>query len=192
MPNIAYARCGSTFELTVNDDDYNAAIELVAAAIGVPVKSADYLVRYGFKQSLQDSAAQPAKAAKDEGGDVPAAIVAAMGKRLDAIKSGNVSVRGGAARVTDPFESMVRKVIDEILAKNAKSKGKKLPKGDELVALRKSVYDANKSAIDAEANKRLAAQSAIDVDVDFDPKESDATDESGDDENESDDDENDE
>jgi len=170
MQKLAYTRNGKEYAIVPTSDPTDA-IALLADAFGVPVASIEYLLQYGHKQSLQDAAAQPASEASKESDATPesiaSAIDGAMSKRLDAIVAGTVAVRGGGVRVTDPFESMVRAVIDEILAKSAKKSGKKLPKGDELIALRGKVRAANTVAVESEARKRLAAVSAVEVDFDM-------------------------
>ena len=166
MEKLAYTRNGKEYSIVAKSDATDA-IELLADAFGVPVVSIEYALQYGFKQSLQDAAAQPASEAAKEDEATPesiaAAIDGAMSKRLDAIRAGTVAIRGGGVRVTDPFESAVRDVIDEVLAKSAKKSGKKLPKGDELIALRAKVRAANTAAIESEAKRRVA--SSIEVEL---------------------------
>jgi hypothetical protein len=162
MTKLAYTRDGTEYAIDQVSDPSDA-LELLAECFEIPAKSVEYLLIYGLKQSLQDSAAQPASEAKASGDDVMTAVHAAMAKRLDAIKSGTVGVRVGGGRVSDPFESAVRDVIDEMLRKAAKSKGKKLPKGDELVALRAKVREANKSVVESEARRRV--ESTIEIEL---------------------------
>lgn len=178
MEKLSYTRNGVEYAIPVVGDDVADAIGLVAESFGVPATAVEYLLQYGFKQSLQDAAAQPASEAKAEAeskdGATPEsiskavadAIDGAMGKRLDAIKSGSVAMRGGGGRVTDPFESMVRTVIDEIIAAASKAKGKKFPKGDKLVALRAEVRAKAKDKVESEAKTRLEAKSPVDVEID--------------------------
>jgi hypothetical protein len=100
----------------------------------------EYLLQYGFAQSMQDCIAGRAKAVREElaekmkqpdaiqltDAEIEAAVEAdlkgALGKRMDAILAGTVAVRQ-AAEAKDPASGIVR----ELLVAWAKSKGGKLP-----------------------------------------------------------------
>jgi hypothetical protein len=174
MSKFSYTRGEKTYtvESKVDESTYKAALDMFAESLGVPGSAVEYLVGYGLKQSLQDSAAQPASAAKAEGGDVTAAIVGAMDKRFDAIIAGSVLVRGGAVATRDPFESMVRRVTAEKLAtfiqtpKGAKAKATLKGASKETKSLvSKKFFEANKSAIESEAKRRLES---VPVEVELD------------------------
>lgn len=170
MPNISFTRAGTTFELPIADESaFNDWLAMGVDVIGVPANSIDYMLRYGFNQSLQDSAAQPKSAATKEDGATPdsiaAAEIGAMGKRLDAIKSGNVAIRGGGGRVTDPVESIVRDLAETKLKAAFKSKGKKVPATKDFNKLRDQLIDKNRAAFESEAKAQLARVSAIEVEI---------------------------
>ena len=169
MNKLAYVRDESEFaiESKVDEDTLNAALDMVAEGYGIKRASVTYLLVYGLKQSLQDSFAQPAASAKAEGGDVNAAIEGAINKRLDAIREGTVTARTGSGVSRDPEAQMRRTVIDEILKRSAAKSGKKLPKKDELTALRTATYEAHKDAIDKEVAKRMKATNSLDIEIEL-------------------------
>jgi hypothetical protein len=170
MDKLSYTRNGNEYSIAAKSDATDA-IALVADSFGVPPATVAYLLQYGFKQSLQDAAAQPASEASKESGatesSIKSAIHGAMSKRLDNIVAGTVAVRGGGSR--SPFAELTRDVIDEYLAKWATKSGAVLPtKSADLNAYRVKMYEsANKASIDAEIATRRAKMAAIDV-VDFD------------------------
>lgn len=166
MTNLTYARNGRDYTI----DSANVA-------------NLDYLLQYGFSQSLQDSIAGRAKAVRDEltqdkdgkplaeanmpsEADIMAAIDAdldgTLQKRMAAILAGTVAVRtGGEAR--DPAAGIVR----ELLVAYAKGKGMKLPKADsdEYKALAAKMREAKADHIAAELERRKSAVTDIDLDL---------------------------
>jgi hypothetical protein len=164
--HLSYIRNGKEYAIDQVADPA-PALDLMGETLGIPAASVEYLLHYGLKQSLQDSAAQPASEAKAEGEDVAEAIDVAMSKRLAAIIAGTVAVRGGGVQVRDPFESMVRRLTRSKLVEYAKSKGKKLPKDKaKLAEVLSKFYKANKDSIDNAATLAIAAESAIEIDSD--------------------------
>jgi len=177
MPKFHYAKFGKSWgvESVVDDATYNAARDMFAECFGIKPEMLEYIVFYGVKQTTQDSAAQPHAAAKQAGDDAVAAYIAAADKRWDKINLGTVAVRAGFGRVTDPFQSAVNKVTAEKLAafiktdKGAKAKATLKGASKETKALVvKKFYEANKTAIVAEANRRLAdATASVAVELDL-------------------------
>lgn len=175
MPEFTYTRGESSYTVKsiVDDDTYNAALAMFAESIALPTPSVEYAINYGIRQFLQDAAAQPASAAKAEGGDVPAAIKGAMDKRWDAFLKGTMSLRGGAGVTRDPFESACRRVMLAKLAafiktdKGAKVKATLKGASKETRALvYKKFTDANRAAIEAEAKRQLeAATTPVEFDL---------------------------
>jgi len=158
-----------------NGKVYSADVEKLPSA------SIAYLLQYGFAQSLQDSIAGSAKAVRAEyteqadaanetvsEQDVLKAIAAdiegSLNKRVDSIVAGTVGHH--AAQVRDPFASMCKRVTIEMLRKGFKAANIKWPKESEKVQeLITTAYEKNKVVIDAEATKRLASQSDIEIEL---------------------------
>lgn len=167
MTKLSYERNGKVY-----------AIESDAVQGGL-----DYLLQYGFSQSLQDSIAGRAKAVRDElitrpeGNDgswvaptepeIEAAISAdidgMLQKRMNAILAGTVAVRGSAAP-KDPTSGIVR----ELLVAWAKAKGKKLPKADsdDYTTLAAKMREIKADHIKAELARRAEAAADIEIDLD--------------------------
>jgi hypothetical protein len=140
----------------------------------------EYLLQYGFAQSMQDCIAGRAKAVREELAEkmkqpdaiqltdaeietaVEADLNGALGKRMDAILAGTVAVRQ-AAEAKDPASGIVR----ELLVAWAKSKGGKLPKADsdEYKALAAKMRAAKADHIAAELARRAEAVADIDIDL---------------------------
>lgn len=148
---------------------YGHTIEVEA----LPSKSLEYLLTYGFKQSVADASAGPAAEAKKKGAseaEIQAIVDEARAKRVEAILAGTVSIRvAGATSGLTALEREVRKIGLEVLDSMAKSAGFSLraPKGSDeatreaLAAKREALYDrlyaVKKAEWTAEAERRLAA-----------------------------------
>ena len=166
MTKLSYERNGKTYTIESGD----------------VVGGLDYLLQYGFSQSLQDSIAGRAKAVRDELTTRPegntdwnmpdeATIEAAIAedidgmlqKRMNAILAGTVAVRGSAAP-RDPAAGIVR----ELLVAWAKAKGKKLPKADsdEYAQLAAKMREVKADHIKAELARRAEAAADIEIDLD--------------------------
>lgn len=131
----------------------------------IPAASLPYLILNGIKQSLADSYAGAENFAEADG---------AWGKRLEKIMSGNPPTAGG--RETDPFEVEVGKVILAKLTAIAKKKNAKLPKGDDLKALKAAYRAKHKDEVEAEAQRRLdalAGEEDFDLDLGEESEEKD-------------------
>lgn len=169
MPQFHYARFDKSWgiESKVDESTYIAARDMYAECFGLIPTMLEYLLQYGVNQTTQDSGAQPVAACKESGDDPKAAFIAAADKRWDKIVAGTVSIRAGGSR--SQFDTILRDVIDEYLAKWATGKGEPLPKKQaDLEPLRAKMYGSkNKTAIDAEVAARKARGDAIEVD-DFD------------------------
>jgi len=158
---------------TRNGKEYSVETESLKA------ESLSYLLQYGFSQSLQDSIAGAEKAVRQEykeqadaaGETVDEAEVAeavkqdidgTLQKRVDAILAGTVGTRVPQQR--DPFAAMCKRIATEMARKGFKAANIKWPKdrADEVVG---KVLEKHKAAIEAEAKKRLDAQSEVTVDM---------------------------
>lgn len=119
-----------------------------------------YLVDYGWKQSLSDSYAGAEDADDAEG---------RLLKRMDKILAGDMSVRDGGTRTTDPVEKEYKRLraIQET-AWAARRKAEKKPKASaELVALWRERFDVmfgEETRATAEAN--VEASNALEIDFD--------------------------
>lgn len=91
-------------------------------------KRMQYLVDYGWKQSTADSFASAKDAAE---------FVGKLDARIDKILAGQMTIRDGITRTTDPVEKEVKRIIDEALAqwhRERKAAGKKKA-SEELVEM---------------------------------------------------------
>jgi len=150
---VTYTRDGTTFAVDVEK---------------LPPKSLEYLLQYGFAQSLQDSIAGRAKAVRAEcvekGGMTEAEIVAAveadiagqLGKRQDAIAAGTV----GTPSPRDPVATLAREQVKAALAKA----GKKVD-ADKLAELVAGHVEKNRTALVAELNRRKEELPEVDLDI---------------------------
>lgn len=154
---------------------HTVAGELTLDTETLPQAALDYLLQYGFSQSLQDSIAGRAKAVREEvlkdnpeasEADIKEAVdnelTGALLKRLDAIKAGEVATRGsGTPR--DPAAGIVREMLQAI----AKKQGKKLPKADspEYAAMAAKVRAAKATEIAAELERRRNAVDDLDIEI---------------------------
>lgn len=158
MDKLNYSRNGKTYSL---DKD------------GLSEESRDYLMQYGFAQSLQDSIAglqartekeileeSPDLAEDEIQAKVLEAIDARLLKRLDAIIAG-MQVQTRESR--DPFASECKKVAIEGLKAYAKAKGKKLPKvgSDEYDSMLEKYSTHFAEKIKESARKRLDEKKAM-------------------------------
>lgn len=145
-------------------------------------KTIDYLLQYGFSQSMQDSYAGPrakAAAAVKEGkateADVAEAVKTALDARFAAIVAATVGTRGPSGPKASPFDREFYAVAKADLARRAKAKGKSLPKTKEgileLIEKAKNGRPVDRAAHAAwveEANRRVNELAAIVADDDDD------------------------
>lgn len=148
------------------------------------VRSAVYLMQYGWAKSLQDSVAgrkkelsEEVKLAEDgktpllgEDGkpilahtpdEVAAILKTEMGERAAAIIAGTVGTHGPGKPKATSREGMILKVTREWLSAAASKAGKKLPKiGEGYEALVEKFGLAKKAEIEAEADRRMAVAAA--------------------------------
>lgn len=133
----------------------------------LPQASIDYLLQYGFAQSMQDCIAGRAKAVRAEraeaGDDEDTIVLAIMadiegklGKRMDAIKAGTM----GLPTTRDPVLTLAK----EIVARHVAEKGKKVSK-EKLAELAAVYAEKSRPALLAELERRKAVPSDIDLDV---------------------------
>lgn len=148
----------------------------------LPEAALDYLLAYGFKQSLTDAIAGRAKKLADEGksvSEVEEALNAILARRFDAIVSGTIGTRGnGAPRLTG-LEKIKHDLAVKMLKAAVTAKGAKWPKQDDegkaWVAERVEALLAHPKhgpKIEAEAQEELKRQKALagaelDLDLDF-------------------------
>lgn len=120
----------------------------------LPTASIEYLLSYGLKQCLADSYSS----AKDQ-----AEFDAMLGKRIDKLIAGTMSIRESASPV-DPFEAEVIRLAKIRLAAIAKKQGKTLPKvaTDEYKTLLDRVRNGKaKDELETTAKKNLKASAAL-------------------------------
>lgn len=135
------------------------------------VKSAVYLMQYGWAKSLQDSVAGRKKELAEEKNEdgslkydeagVSAVLKTEMGERAAAIIAGTVGTRGPGKPKATTREGMILKVAREWLSFAAKKADKKLPKiGEGYEALLEKYTASKKAEIEAEADRRMATATA--------------------------------
>jgi hypothetical protein len=141
----------------------------------LPEASRNYLMQYGWDQSLQDCIAGLAKAttlARQKAGDSAAAVVIAvekaiaekLQKRMDSIKAGTM----GLPVARDP----IRTLAAEYVAKALKKKGAQVTK-DRFTQLVEEKMVSSRDFLTAELARRDAAEGFdVDVDVESAPIES--------------------
>lgn len=174
MEKLAYIRNGNEYAIAVVDaESFKDGVAAVALGLNIPEVSVTYLLQYGFNQSEQDAAAQPASAAKKEKDSTPESVLAAIHgslmKRLAAIKAGTVAIKGGVGRVQSQFDALTREIIDAQMAAWALEKGKALPKKNaELEPWRVKWYGQRRADVDAELSKRAESPvEALEAEIDF-------------------------
>lgn len=147
----------------------------------LPEKSIEYLLQYGWAQSLQDSIAGAAKRAREdylalakEAGETPTesdiaetvaqAVEGLLSKRADSIQAGNVGVRVGQPR--DPFAAMCKRIATSMLRQGFKAANMKWPKDqDKVNELVAKVLVDHKDKIEAEATRRLETEKDMVIDL---------------------------
>lgn len=142
----------------------------------LPKESLEYLIQYGWNQSLQDCIAGRAKAVAEEyakslakSGDqhdqselielTKSDLLGTIGKRFDAIKAGTVGVRVGQPR------DELRAIAKEMVAAAVKAKKATVTK-EKMAELVQNLLDTKRDAVQAEADRRKAAQGTVEVEID--------------------------
>lgn len=156
-----------TLEAFTEDGSGNVII------VGANRKMIEYLLQYGWDQSLQDCIAGRAKKVRDEYAAkgvidqdeidlaVAADLEAALTKRAKAIVDGTVRERGS---VGPRSETLFRQVAKEFLAKAAKAVKKKLPTDKaKYKALFETFVEKNRAVIQAEVDRRKTDQTVIEL-----------------------------
>jgi hypothetical protein len=133
-----------------------------------------YLLQYGFAKSLQDSVAGVKAAMADEtdesgeakynDAEIAVALHDKQQSRFEAIVAGTVGTRATGPRAT-PVETMMRNVAKEAIRVACVAQGRKLPKGEAMVALVDKYLSKHMAATRAEAERRIAATAGIDLDI---------------------------
>lgn len=163
MTTLQYSRNGKT---------YTAEVE------NLPAKSIEYLLQYGFAQSLQDCIAGREKKVREEinarvvegveqlepdeiTSQVHSDIEGMLGKRLDAIVAGTVGTRSiGESR--DTLTTVARDMARKALAK----KNMKADKDRFAAIVQDLLNDPDKRAkVQAEFDRRKALDVEVDLDV---------------------------
>lgn len=157
-------------QIAAYDLAFDVPTEVVAAAetAGFLVQL-QYLLSYGWSQSLQDSvAAVKSKAKKDGKSDeeIDTLVASTMSDRANAILTGTIGVRGPGAPRLSEIDREIRKIGEEAMRAMAKGSNVKLPdrkteKGkadyDALFGMFLSTYSAEWTA---EAERRIEARKA--------------------------------
>jgi hypothetical protein len=176
---------------------YNISLPEVLSYNGVEVRFAelteaevnrtvDYLIKYGFGKSLQDSVAGLKKKLESEGeldaDEITAKIAEEMESRADAIVNGTIGTRAPRGTSEDKIRrDVIASFFKAYLAKTKQA----LPKlGKDATASQKEAlakkiaqfheqyYAANKAKVDEEVARRIEAQkeeseAELDLDLDF-------------------------
>jgi len=127
----------------------------------------DYLLQYGFAQSLQDSVAGEAKRVRAErakAGDTESEIVEAiseaiagkLGKRYDSIAASEM----GLPSTREPLAALAKELVNRKLAKE----GKKVSK-ERLAELVAEAVENKRDLLVAELARRKALEIDVEVDV---------------------------
>lgn len=133
----------------------------------LPQASIEYLLQYGFAQSLQDCIAGRAKAVKAErekaGDDADAIELAVLSdidgklnKRVDAIVAGTM----GMPTARDPIATLAKEIVE----RHVKAMNKKVTK-EKLAELVATYVEKSRPALLAELNRRRTAATDIDLDI---------------------------
>lgn len=130
----------------------NVALELDPAKL--PASTISYLLSYGFKQCLADSYA---------GAEDQTEAEALLSKKLKALVEGTAQER--ASPVRDPFAAMVKTIATELVNRALKKKGVKKVEKDAFAKLVADCIESHKTAIEAEATKRLEAVDELEIEV---------------------------
>jgi hypothetical protein len=135
-------------------DDFTAQYDKLS-------KRMKYLVDYGWKQSTADSFASAKNAAEFEG---------KLNARIDKILSGEMVIRDGVTRTTDPVEKEVNRILaDRELAWHRQRKAEGKPKASpELIETWYNQQVEKHGDEDrAEAERRVEAANAMSVDLEL-------------------------
>lgn len=120
-------------------------------------QSAQYLLQYGWTQSLQDSIAGLAKKVESENGDVDQAIDGALLKRSDAILSGSIATKS-VREERDPLRAIAIDMVRRAVAK----KVIKIDK-EKLAELVNKLLETDRSKVENEMQRRKELE--IDVEI---------------------------
>src|SRR5215471_7214353 len=157
LNNVVYASADSD-RLTKDgqQEALNTAIEVLAIALNVHVKTIGYLLQNGWSQSLQDSYAGPRAKAKSDGADDDELLEIMHGsieKRIKAMKEGLLSATAGGGR--DPIRTVGLRLLESHVAE----RGKVLPKDKKKRQALLDLYiKQNREKIEAEIAKRKEAK----------------------------------
>jgi hypothetical protein len=152
-----------------------AAVEFERMADDLPQASLEFLLRYGFRQYLQDAVAMSKeeqdeiRETAEEAGENPELALAdakalRVQTRLDKIDAGTCLER---SVTRDPLEAEIKRVALVALKALAKAQQKKLPKDqkDRNVILARFIQ-ANRERFEVTAKENLAQQRAAAEEID--------------------------
>lgn len=157
---------------------YTANVADVAVNIGFAdcdVKSAEFVVEYGFKQYIADGAAvnkeftdKARKGQKKTDDEIATEKREGVEERVANLQTGEFTRRGPAAAKMTPEEKHRYEIVMTKLDDWAKATGKTLPtktgklaNPELLLALQSKMYETNKDEIDAEVKRRMKAAAKV-------------------------------
>lgn len=149
-----------TFKNTFAFGGHESAVELDFASL--PQAAQEFIVAYGLRQYLNDGAAV-AKDECDSEDERNKLKIDRINERVQKLRDGTMSQRGGGTRVTDPIQKIKREIATEILKAYAKANDITMWKGAELTAKIETFWEKNgdKPKIKAELDKRIKAMEAL-------------------------------
>lgn len=121
-------------------------------------KRMKYLVDYGWKQSTADSFASAKNAEEFEG---------KLNARIDKILAGEMVIRDGGTRTTDPVEKEIKRLVEEKVAawnRERKAKGKPKASAELLEVFLNRLHETKGEEMRAQAEAIVAARNEIEVD----------------------------
>lgn len=144
----------------------------------LPIASVEYLLRYGFNQTLQDLSMagvrdqlerkHPQETFSND--QIADALNARRAARVEALLNGTIGVRvaGEGKASGTSFDKMVVVVAKEAINALAKAKGKVLPKKEALAAIISAYVAKHGDSLKAEAQRRIDAANAASGEIDLD------------------------
>lgn len=172
---LEYERNGKDYGHDVSVQTEESGVIVVE---GVSQKTLEYLLQYGWAQSLQDSIAGREKKVRDEyaakiangetfeADEIDAAVAAEIDgllmKRADGILSGTLRERG-VGEQRDPLRSVATEMVKAAL----KAMGKKVTKEKMAELVNGMLSDDTKRAkVQAELDRRRAEAAGFDIELD--------------------------
>jgi len=138
----------------------------------LPTNSIEYLLQYGFAQSLQDMSIAQIKAQKiNKGEDFTQAsleqeLITRRNAKVENLVSGQIFARKAGVPKGTSFDKMVAEVIKDRIKAMAAAKNKVMPKGDAYSVLAEKYLARYEEDVKAEAQRRIDNSTAMDFDLD--------------------------